>query len=58
MNKTFATLIIIGCIGLIGGYMYMESAEKPTQVLVQGSNPKNTTYSIDGELVTLIDGSA
>jgi len=58
MNKIAVTLIVVGCIGLIGGYLYMNTSQTPKEEVVQNSSPKNATYNIEGKLVTLVNGIA
>lgn len=64
MNKIIITLAVVAFIGIVGGYLYMGSTQ-PTEVVttepsedVMNSSPENATYSIEGESVTLINGSS
>lgn len=62
MNKIIVAFIAVACIGLIGGYLYMNSIEKPKAVaennIQKNNSPKNATYNIEGTSVTLVNGTS
>jgi len=57
MNRTIITFVAVAIVGFVGGYLYMSSSQQP-EAITQNNNPQNATYSIAGELVTLVGGAA
>ncbi len=55
-NKTLLVIVLIALIGVLTYFAYNRNAK--VSVLEKVSDPKNTTYKIVGENVTLVNGKA
>ncbi len=56
MNKKILVLVLIIVVGALIVFSNTSKKEAPVVVKSETASPKNSTYIIDGQLVTLVDG--